>query len=162
MRPNSGRADGGSVHASWTQLPALYVAFGVTWIVVTDLLTDGGPPQFELRSGRLVGFEVLARWTHPVQGPISPARFIQMAEDAAIIDALTERVLDRAITFAARIGHGASGPRVAVNVSGRSLTNDTLIATIVDALERHGVHPSRLEVELTETAPDRARTRVAR
>lgn len=39
-----------------------------------------------------------------------------------------------------------------MNVSGRSLTNDTLIATIVDALERHGAHPSRLEVELTETA----------
>lgn len=114
-------------------------------------------PQFTLGTGALVGFEVLARWTHPTEGPISPARFVQMAEDAAIVDDLTICMLERAIDFAERLpavdgAPSSLGPRVAINLSPLSLGSPAMVERILATLDRRGFDPRRLEVELTETA----------
>lgn len=107
-------------------------------------------PQFDLRTGGVVGFEGLARWYHPELGDVSPADFVSIAEESELIVRLGCWALDEAC---ARL---ASWPRaetrMAVNVSARQLTSYHLVHDVAAALDRHGLCPERLELEITETA----------
>jgi EAL domain-containing protein (putative c-di-GMP-specific phosphodiesterase class I)/CHASE2 domain-containing sensor protein len=109
-------------------------------------------PQIDLASGRFRGAEALARWTHPEKGPISPNEFIAAAEQHGRIDRLTLFMLDRAIEAAARINARGTPFDIAVNLSARTLSRRTLPAEVRGLLERHGLDPRRLTLELTETA----------
>ncbi|GAA4041224.1 hypothetical protein GCM10022281_22760 [Sphingomonas rosea] len=109
-------------------------------------------PQLEIGTGRIIGAEALARWTHPQKGPISPTEFITAAEQNGRIGKLTDFVLDRAISSAAAINRRGVPFQVAVNLSARLLTDRELLARIEKMLESHGLDPARLTLELTETA----------
>ncbi|MEY4413223.1 MAG: hypothetical protein RIQ53_516 [Pseudomonadota bacterium] len=104
-------------------------------------------PQIELASGRLVGFEALARWRHPQRGWVPPAEFIALAESARLIEPLGAWVLRQACADAAR---WPAGLRVAVNLSGLQIERAPVVQQVRDALQASGLAPERLELELTE------------
>jgi EAL domain-containing protein (putative c-di-GMP-specific phosphodiesterase class I)/CHASE2 domain-containing sensor protein len=109
-------------------------------------------PKLDLRTGRIVGAEALARWTHPEKGPISPLEFISAAEQSDRIEKLTRHVLDRAIAAAAIVNARGIDFDISVNLSARLIDDTTLPPMITSILERHGLDPSRLTLEVTETA----------
>jgi diguanylate cyclase (GGDEF)-like protein len=95
----------------------------------------------------VAGFEALVRWQHPIRGPISPTKFIPLAEECGMIGRIGEWVLRQALHEASR---WPDQVRVAVNLSPIQF-NDPAIVDIVDqALEDSGVKPQRLELEITE------------
>lgn len=109
-------------------------------------------PQYSLSSGRIIGAEALARWTHPTKGPISPSEFVAAAETNGRIGKLTDFALDRAISSAAAINRRGVSFQVAVNLSARLLTDRELLGRVRRMLDTHGLNPERLTLELTETA----------
>ena len=108
--------------------------------------------QIDLKTNQLRGAEALARWTHPEKGPINPAEFIAAAEQNDRIEKLTLFVLDRAVEAAARINRDHGPFDMAVNLSARMIGDKTLPTKVRRILDRHGLDPARLTLELTETA----------
>ncbi len=109
-------------------------------------------PKVDLKMRTVVGAEALLRWPHARRGYISPADYIEQAEQTGIIRPLTRWVLDRAASEARSWERAGKPLPVAVNVSRRSLHDMRLIDEVGDALQAHGLPPSRLLVEVTETA----------
>jgi diguanylate cyclase (GGDEF)-like protein len=103
-------------------------------------------PLFSGKTGEAVGAEALVRWTHPRLGPISPARFIPIAEGTGLIEAVGEFVLRRALHFGAHW----PGYRIAVNISPAQLINPSFSERLLDLLVETGMRPSNLELEITE------------
>ncbi|MBQ5938962.1 MULTISPECIES: bifunctional diguanylate cyclase/phosphodiesterase [unclassified Massilia] len=110
-------------------------------------------PKLDLATGELSGAEALVRWNHPRLGLLAPSRFIPIAEDSALIAALGERVLLQAC-LQARIWQeaGLGNKTVAVNLAARQLRDDSIIATVGQALHSTGLMPSMLELEITESS----------
>jgi len=96
---------------------------------------------------RIAGFEALIRWHHPTRGPLSPASFIPIAENAGLIGAIGEWVLRTACRDAAQ---WPDGTRIAVNVSPLQFINPSLPALVMSALATAGLSAGRLELEITE------------
>lgn len=105
--------------------------------------------QASISTGKVSGMEALLRWTHHEHGPISPSVFIPIAEQSGLIVRLGEWVLRKACMDAAQ---WTNQRRVAVNVSPLQLMQVELPQIIHQTLIDTGLPPSRLEVELTETA----------
>ncbi len=117
-------------------------------------------PKIDLAAGRAVALEALVRWQHPVHGLLYPDRFVPLAEQTDLIDALTRWVLRRAMTDLVALGPAGGELSVAVNVSARSLGRP-LFAYLVDReVQYSGIDPRRLVIEITETTllvdPERA------
>lgn len=106
-------------------------------------------PIYDLSTDRTCGLEALMRWRHPSRGIIGPGEFIPLAEQTGLIREIGAWVLRRACQDVASLPHGL---KVAVNMSPLQLTADNLVATVVDALSGAGLKPTRLELEITETA----------
>jgi EAL domain-containing protein (putative c-di-GMP-specific phosphodiesterase class I)/CHASE2 domain-containing sensor protein len=109
-------------------------------------------PQVDLRTHQMRGAEALARWTHPEKGPISPSEFVAAAEQNDRIEKLTMYILDKAVEAAARINREHGPFDMAVNLSARMLGDRALPSKVRAVLDRHGLDPARLTLELTETA----------
>jgi predicted signal transduction protein with EAL and GGDEF domain len=105
-------------------------------------------PQISLKSNRVSGFEALLRWRHPVRGFVSPMDFIPVAEDTGLIVAIGEWAL-RTACFEAE--NWPSDIKVGVNLSPIQFTKGDLVATVQAALAASGLHPARLELEITES-----------
>jgi diguanylate cyclase (GGDEF)-like protein len=106
-------------------------------------------PVISLENGGLLGFEVLARWYHPMRGVLAPSEFIAAAEDAGLIGELCYGLLRQACLDA------RDWPRnlvLAVNVSPFQLRDPLMPQKILDILQDTGFPPQRLEVEITENA----------
>ncbi|HXA43075.1 MAG TPA: EAL domain-containing protein [Candidatus Solibacter sp.] len=114
-------------------------------------------PQTDL-DGDLLGFEALVRWNHPVHGELQPGRFIPLAEQSVLILELDQWVLRRACRDA---GSWMLPLRVAVNVSARTLDSERFSQVVGEALLDGDLSPSRLEIEITETAAAGAASRAA-
>ncbi|MDP1028273.1 EAL domain-containing protein [Sphingomonas sp. KR1UV-12] len=120
-----------------------------------DLRTALGAGDFHLcyqpvvgtADARIVGYEALVRWEHPVRGLVSPADFVPVAEECGLIEALGEWVLRTACEEAAR---WPGSVRVAVNVSPVQFANPQLPGIVASALAHAGLAPDRLELEITE------------
>jgi len=111
-------------------------------------------PIVELTSRMCVGFESLARWTRDGQ-PISPAIFIPVAEELGIIEPIGTWVLQQAtMAFADwQRRFPASGLEyITVNVSARQLMQQNYLRVVEKAVEKAGLHPSVVRLEITETA----------
>jgi EAL domain-containing protein (putative c-di-GMP-specific phosphodiesterase class I) len=109
-------------------------------------------PKIELATGRIIGAEALARWSHPDKGEIPPSQFIPAAERSGRIENLTAHILDSAVAATAavhRIGHPDFS--IAVNLSARLLDSPSLLPMVRDTLARHGLEPRHLILEITET-----------
>jgi predicted signal transduction protein with EAL and GGDEF domain len=106
-------------------------------------------PQVELATGEIVGFEVLARWLHPLSGVIGPDVFIPVAEDIGLISRLSEHVIGEALREAA---HWDPKIKISVNISPFQLSDGWLAQRIVRTLAETGFPADRLVVEVTESA----------
>ena len=105
-------------------------------------------PVVQTTTEKITGFEALLRWTHPEQGPISPAKFIPIAEDAGLITQIGEWALRQACNDLAK---WPGNVRVAVNVSALQFANPALPGIVTSALASAGVDADRLELEITES-----------
>jgi diguanylate cyclase (GGDEF)-like protein len=99
------------------------------------------------RDGVVHGVEALMRWTHPRLGPISPGRFIPVAEATGLILPLGDWVVSEAAAFAARW----PALSVAVNVSPLQLRDPAFVGRVMDVVQAAGLAPGRIELEVTET-----------
>jgi predicted signal transduction protein with EAL and GGDEF domain len=110
-------------------------------------------PVIDCVSGAIVGAEALLRWNDPVRGYISPATFIPIAEDSGLILPIGEWVMRRACRQAAEWQRSGLRPiPVSVNVSGVQFRRQDVCALAKRALEESGLDPTRLRIEITETA----------
>lgn len=109
-------------------------------------------PQFDIRSGRIIGMEALVRWQHPERGLIPPLEFIPLAEETGLIESLGEWVL-RSACAQNKAWQQAGLPcvPVAVNLSARQFEGDDMAAAIMSILEETGLEAQYLELELTES-----------
>ncbi|WP_268798699.1 sensor domain-containing phosphodiesterase [Pseudomonas huanghezhanensis] len=119
----------------------------------TAAMDDGGlyldyQPRFSLQDGRLLSAEALIRWQHPVLGNISPAEFIPLIEGAGQISIVTRWVINKALAELA--GWSSQETRLAINLSAMDFESLDIALTLKTACKRHGIAPSRLEVEITE------------
>ena len=115
-------------------------------------LTPHYQPKVDIATGQVAGFEVLLRWNSPVLGPVSPARFIPIAEQTGLIIPIGTWVLRTACAQASRWAreHGIA-TRVAVNLSMRQFYQKDMLKVIADALADAGLAPQALELEITES-----------
>jgi diguanylate cyclase (GGDEF)-like protein/PAS domain S-box-containing protein len=107
-------------------------------------------PIVDLVSGHLVGLEALLRWERPGHGPVFPGEIIPIAEESGLIVELGEWVMRRAIADLAR-WPGRSRPYVAINLGARQFGSSALVDQLRACLERNGVEPSRISLEITES-----------
>src|SRR5581483_8112311 len=109
-------------------------------------------PKVSLATSRLCGVEALVRWPHPVDGLIPPDRFIPLAERTGLIVPLTRWVLEEALRQLQAWEREGLRLSVAVNLSTRSLHDPTLPETVAWLLQRYGIAPERLTLEITESS----------
>ena len=105
-------------------------------------------PVVNLASNEISGFEALIRWNHPEKGIVAPATFIPLAEEIGFIVPIGEWVIRQACTKAAQ---WPGDLHVAVNISAVQFRSPGLMQVIVGALAASGLHPTRLEIEITES-----------
>ena len=105
--------------------------------------------QIDLTTGRITGFEVLARWDHPTRGSIAPDIFIPIAEEIGVIGELSLSIMRQAFAAARDWDAGLS---LSVNVSPLQLRDAWLAQKIIKTLVETGFPASRLEIEITESA----------
>ncbi|MBI2215405.1 MAG: EAL domain-containing protein [Acidobacteria bacterium] len=110
-------------------------------------------PLLRLDTGEISGFEALLRWNHPERGLLLPDSFISLAEESRLIIPIGSWVLNEALGLVKSIGRiGGDMPRMSVNLSARQLQRTEFPDVVARALERAGVEPSVLELEVTESA----------
>ncbi|MBP5858909.1 EAL domain-containing protein [Marivibrio halodurans] len=111
-------------------------------------------PIVALDSGRIAGFETLARWNHPERGLVQPADFIPLAEDNGLIASIGAQALRKSVkqmrVWMDELGHLAPDS-ISVNLSGRQLQEPDLVRDLEVMLARAGVPGSRLKLEVTES-----------
>ncbi|MFN4114364.1 MAG: EAL domain-containing protein [Sphingomonadaceae bacterium] len=118
-----------------------------------DAIAQGGlelhyQPVVDALTEQIGGFEALLRWNHPVNGWLSPARFIPIAEDAGLISAIGEWALRTACHDLSR---WPDSIRCAVNVSTLQFANPQFATVVTNAIAQARIDPSRLELEITES-----------
>ncbi|MBA1148247.1 EAL domain-containing protein [Ectothiorhodospiraceae bacterium WFHF3C12] len=108
-------------------------------------------PRINLVTGDVAGFEALVRWPHPRLGMIPPDRFIPLAEHTGLIHRLDAWVMEQACQQCRRWRDLGYDVRVSVNLSTRELERDDFVAQVESALQRWGLPPRMLELEVTES-----------
>lgn len=108
-------------------------------------------PQVSSSTGSVLGVEVLIRWQHPERGLVYPGEFIDRAEEAGLICAISDWVLDEACGQLAqwhRQGH--PGLRMSINLSAMEFGRDDLVERVVSRVSGHGLPRDAIEIEITE------------
>lgn len=109
-------------------------------------------PQFDMKSGKILGSEALVRWNSPAMGLVSPARFIPIAEDTGLIVPLGDWILVQACRQMKQwLDEKRAVSYVAVNVSGRQLSHGNIVQSVQEALAQTGLDAKHLEIEITES-----------
>ncbi|MEP6494913.1 MAG: EAL domain-containing protein [bacterium] len=109
-------------------------------------------PKINVRTGKITGVEALLRWTHPTEGPVRPAEFIHVAEEAGLIVSIGQWVLREACTQArAWTDAGLPPVTMAVNVSVMEFRDKKFLEGAFRILDETGFDPRLLELELTES-----------
>ena len=133
------------------------VQWEISLLASLDRAIDNGEvwvafqPKLDLATNRIVGAEALARWSHPERGPISPEKFIGIAEEYHRIERITRFVLDKAVRAAATLVRSGHEFTISVNISAQLLRNPRLPRMITDALSAHELDARHLILEITET-----------
>lgn len=117
-------------------------------------------PKCNIRTGKIVGAEALARWRHPERGIVAPGEFIPLIERNGLVCSLDLRVWEKtAAWIRGLIDEGVQPVPVSVNVSRADIYLVDVAAELHALVERYGIDPSLIEVEITESAyserPDR-------
>ena len=109
-------------------------------------------PKVDLASGRITGCEALLRWMHPELGAVSPAQFIPVAEESGLIVPIGDWVLRTACAQGKTwLDAGLPPIAVSVNLSTRQFLQQDVAAWVLEALQKTGLPPVQLELELTES-----------
>lgn len=116
-------------------------------------------PIVDLRTGNCIAAEALIRWQHPARGLLEPAEFLAVAETSRLMPAIGRYVLVEACGRAGLWTAPMEAAAIHVNVSGRQLEAGNFRADVLDALEKTGLAPNRLVLELTETHAGRVEVR---
>ena len=107
-------------------------------------------PKVDTRTSEVLGVEALVRWQHPELGLLPPDVFVHLAEQTGTIRQITKHVLDEATTHAAKWRDAGHPLSVAVNLSVKDLQDPSLPDLVSECLDRCGLEPSLLELEITE------------
>src|SRR5215471_5593614 len=107
-------------------------------------------PKVVLATGHTAGMEALVRWQHPVRGLMPPEEFIPLVEQSYLMRDLTFHVVDRAMAQASEWRHDGMPVQVSLNVAARDLLDASLAETIGRGLERYGLPPEALLLEINE------------
>ncbi|MDA0189358.1 MAG: EAL domain-containing protein, partial [Proteobacteria bacterium] len=129
----------------------LDIAMRLRGALQRDELRLAYQPQFALPDCRVVGVEALLRWHSDIYGDAAPDHFIPIAEETGQILAIGPWVLETACRQARRWAEAGSPLRMAVNVSSVQIYRDDFVAVLRQVLERTGVDPRLLEIEITES-----------
>ena len=133
-----------------SSLDRLALAAELRTAMLEDQMVVHFQPQYDLATGVLTGAEALVRWQHPERGLLSPGEFMSAVEHSGLIREFTLTVLEKATAEAA--AWSSDRPmNVAVNLSARNLLDRQLPADVARVLQRHGLAPERLVLEITET-----------
>ena len=126
--------------------------------VANDAIDVYYQPIVNVVTGRISGFEALARWNHPVRGRVSPGEFIPIVEELGLMEEFGASVLRRACLACAS---WPADVAVSVNLSPIQFRNGRVEQTVLDALAAAGLAPDRLDLEITESTllDDRGSTR---
>lgn len=117
-----------------------------------DQLVLAVQPAIDLDTGTPIGMEALIRWHHPRRGTLLPADFLDVVNHSDLVTPFTRYVIDHALTLAREwVRDGVPMP-VSVNLSPRCLVDPNLPADVAALLDRHGIEPGMLILEITETA----------
>jgi diguanylate cyclase (GGDEF)-like protein/PAS domain S-box-containing protein len=119
-----------------------------------ERLTLAYQPIVDLRDGRIVAVEALARWSHPTRGEVAPVVFIPSAEESGLILPLGRWVIRRACLDLAGMrqrGGAAAALRLSVNLSPRQLAEPRIVSDVLESLEQAGLPPDALDLEITES-----------
>lgn len=110
-------------------------------------------PKYQIRDGRLAGAEALVRWNHPEWGMQSPAEFIPVFERNGFITKLDQYVWEQVCALMQMWDQrGYPSVNISVNVSRMDIYNTNLVDFLTGLIKRHGLSPSRLHLEITESA----------
>ena len=152
------KADGRNTHRYFTEqlntdsLQYLRTAHGLRMALARQEFVLHYQPQINMATGRLLGAEALIRWNHPEQGLVPPGLFIDIAEQTGLIVEMGDWVLHEACRQArAWQDAGMPGMTVAVNISAVQFRRGQVEQSVKRALDRSGLAPRFLEVELTES-----------
>ena len=109
-------------------------------------------PQFDFATGVISGAEALLRWQHAVEGFISPAEFVPLAEDSDLIVDIGRWVIEETCRdLQGILNQGLHPGSVSINVSTRQLREGCFVSDVLEPLQRFGIHPGYLQLEVTET-----------
>jgi PAS domain S-box-containing protein len=114
-----------------------------------DELVPFFQPVVALRTGKLTGFEVLARWSHPQLGPVLPGNFISLSEENGLIKEVTRQICEKAFSASQLVPAALT---LAINVSPVQMRDFGLPPQIQENAEKAGFALSRLMIEITESA----------
>jgi diguanylate cyclase (GGDEF)-like protein/PAS domain S-box-containing protein len=146
--------DAGDIHTQLTLTARLRRA------LAEDELLLHHQPVFDLASGALCGIESLVRWNDPAVGLVPPDQFIPHAEQTGLIERIGAWVVEEVCRQAAEWAALGLFPRMGFNASPRELRDDAYVDRVAAALDRHGVRPEQLIIEVRETPMQEfARTR---
>src|SRR5262249_842125 len=118
----------------------------------TDQLVLAVQPAIDLRSGAPVGVEALIRWKHPRRGALAPAQFIDAIDRSDLVAPFTRYVLRGALSLARDWKAAGISLAVSVNLSPRSLVDQTLPDDVAGLLRQYELEPTMLILEITEMA----------
>jgi diguanylate cyclase (GGDEF)-like protein len=124
----------------------------LTAALSTDQLFIALQPKVEAASGLVRGAEALARWQHPDRGALPPPVFIETAEKSGLIFDLGLRILREVCRASNTVSKDGKPLNVAVNVSPHQLAHPDFLGRFLEVIDREGVDPETLEIEVTETA----------
>ncbi len=111
-------------------------------------------PIYDLDEQRIVGFEALVRWDHPIRGPVSPAEFIALAEETSLIVPVGHYALRKSCQLLAELDQQLPPeirPWVAVNISARQSIVPDFADLLARTAQEFGLSPRRLKAEITES-----------
>ncbi len=109
-------------------------------------------PIVSVESGMVKGYEALVRWNHPTRGLLQPDEFVALAEERGLIVSVGHWVIDRALQDLRQWNHLAQRPvQCSINLSGRQMHDPSLVASLDDAIQRTGLSPELVTLEITES-----------
>jgi EAL domain-containing protein (putative c-di-GMP-specific phosphodiesterase class I)/FixJ family two-component response regulator len=108
-------------------------------------------PKIECATGRLAGFEALARWFHPVRGVIPPDYFIPRLDQCGLLEMLTDAILDQALPWFSEFYGSACNVTLSINFSAKTIQDAAYLDRIIARCKKYGVPRERLIFELTES-----------
>jgi diguanylate cyclase (GGDEF)-like protein len=120
--------------------------------IETDAFEPFFQPQINAITGRLEGFEALARWRHPARGILSPQHFLSVARLSNLLPRIDELIVPKAFQAAAKWrAKGHDVPKISINVTAERLEDPNFIQTLIDAASHANLAPACIAIEILES-----------